>query len=151
MRSENFSKKHWFFLKILNPLNTKASTDGAEIYGTYRTCVGINMQKQISSNGCCFVEILGCSKSLLVNFHWFDSAFSKIAIKNERLNIFWISLRQNASNTLFYHIYENEPNWSISIEHIRSWLRWNASYQWFFFISKILLDPSIRFSIKSWP
>ena len=60
-------------------------------------------------------------------------------------------MRQNASNTLFYHIYENEPNWSISIEHIRSWLRWNGSYQWFFFISKMLLDPSIRFSIKSWP
>ena len=36
------------FLKIWNPLNIKASTDGAENYGTYRTCVGINIQKKLA-------------------------------------------------------------------------------------------------------
>ena len=50
--------------------------------------------------------------------HRFDSVLGKNAIKVERFNNFSIGLRQNAKNTLFYHIYWNESDLRTSIERL---------------------------------
>ena len=48
----------------------------------------------------------------------FSSVLSKIAIKIERFNIFWIGFHQNSSNSCLYHICENEQDLRISIEQL---------------------------------
>ena len=60
---------------------------------------------------------LACEKSPFAKVG-FSRGFRKIRIKIQRINIFWNGFHQNASNTCLYHIYENEHDQTISIEHL---------------------------------
>ncbi len=76
---------------------------------------------------------LSCSRDIVVTMRRFFMigdfrAFRKNSIKNHQSNIFWCGLRQTSSNSCLYHICENERNRRCSIEHCRSWLTCNCSY-----------------------
>ena len=56
-------------------------------------------------------------------------AFRINGIKKDRLNNFRCGLRRMSSNSLVYHIYQNEGDLRHTFEHCRSSLTCNASYE----------------------
>ena len=48
-------------------------------------------------------------------------AFRKNLTENEQINIFRFEFHQYSSNSSVYHMYENERDRRISLEHLRPW------------------------------